>query len=127
MNAMTKGYVETMLYAMTKGYVEAMLFTDAPEGVIRGHYGEGDLLREFSARIPTATIDKAAAACAAFCERVGVDLSDDWRAGCLLWYSRNGHGVGFFDEAEGYPVEWQEVARSMGEVYADFGRWITIN
>lgn len=113
--------------AITQGYIETLLFTESPEGVIRGHYREGDLLRQFSARIPKATINKAAAACAAFCERVEVDLSDDWRAGSLFAYSRNGHGVGFFDDSEGYPVEWQGVAGSFGPVYVDFGRWITTN
>lgn len=113
--------------AMTQGYVETLLFTEAPEETIRGHYEEGDLLRQFSARIPKATVEAASSACAAFCARVGVDLSNDWRAGSLFAYSRNGHGVGFFDDSEGYPTEWQGVASSFGPVYLDFGRWITTN
>jgi hypothetical protein len=81
------------LQDMAAAYIEAAYFTDQEEGA------DAEFTREFEA----AAYD----ACANFenaCNLLEIDLRasypDPTQLGHDLWYTRNDHGVGFWDRAE---------------------------
>jgi hypothetical protein len=113
-----------------RGYVEAALFTtDAhpPGGCDCVECGRAD---ELAPELPAWWILEANVACrsfqeanAALLEKAGTDEQN----GRGFWFSRNGHGVGFFDR--GYPDEigdaLQDAAKAFGDHYLspeDFGQ-----
>ncbi|PZO72647.1 MAG: hypothetical protein DI629_20660 [Mesorhizobium amorphae] len=112
---------------LTRGYVEAMFFT-APEPESDKEFdiseaGFSDLSEEALRRI----VEDCDAFAAAHAEDIAtlsgsskVDY-DEMSAGRDLWFTRNGHGVGFWDRgfegAEGEAAErLSEAATAMGEV-----------
>ena len=97
-----------MFYAFdsfTQGYVEAMFFTDASSA------DDGDLAGATVADLSQEAIDRIQADCRAFQTGPAGELlfsiyeSDTpyspAQAGRDFWYSRNGHGVGFWDRGLG--------------------------
>lgn len=132
------------LDAFTAGYVEALFFTeDSPgltteewraeceagtnEGALPGDVGFADLAPETLARI----IED----CAKF-QRTGAWYEVNWiedegdlpsdmdaQAGRDFWYTRNGHGVGFWDGdwPEPYATALTEAADAFGSVDAYLG------
>jgi hypothetical protein len=124
------------LDAFTQGYVEALFFTEADvlaeqatkPGAIpfEPSFGFSDLAPETLARI--------VADCAAFratldwrvfeADRGRGTASDD-QAGQDFWFTRNGHGVGFWDRAPyvygASQVSLTEAARAFGNVNAYLG------
>ena len=103
-----------------RGYIEAALFTtDAypPSGCDYAECGRAD---ELAPELPAWWVAEAEKDCRAFQEANAALLAvagDDEQNGRDFWYSRNGHGVGFFDR--GYPDEigdaLQDAAKAFGE------------
>lgn len=90
------------LDAFTQGYIEAMFFTDASDP------DDGDLANATFAELAPAALEKIVSDCARFQAENRADLDealdtgringyDDMGAGRDFWYTRNGHGVGYFD------------------------------
>lgn len=133
------------LDAFTQGYIEALFFTNAEE------LGAGDFLvarceaageaHGFSDLAPE-TLAQIIANCAKFqasdgwrdClqdarrepergEGVEVVFPDDTRAGRDFWYTRNGHGAGFWDGdwPEPYGAQLAYASTAFGEVDAYLG------
>jgi hypothetical protein len=104
------------LQDMAAAYIEAAYFTDQEEGA--------DL--EFTREFEAAAYD----ACANFenaCNLLEIDLralySDPTQLGHDLWYTRNGHGVGFWDRPEIYGEHadiFTGMARAQGYHDAEF-------
>lgn len=97
-------------------YFEAIDFTECGDTCQPEHGEEldSDFIRE-------STID-----CLAFYSRIACYLSDDKieQAGHDFWFTRNGHGTGFWDRPEVYgehfAESFTEKAQSFGEVGALF-------
>lgn len=101
-----------------RGYLDATDETP-PSGA---DYIESGRAHEMFPNLPQYFIDQAKADCARFesentalLEKAG----DFWQNGADFWYTRNGHGVGFWDR--GYPNEvadpLSDAARKFGEHY----------
>jgi hypothetical protein len=81
-----------------QGYIEAMFFTDASDP------DDGDLADATVADLAPETLDQIISECEAFQEAARFDLAAAYLRGYTLdqagrdfWYTRNGHGVGFWD------------------------------
>lgn len=96
------------LDGFTRGYIEALFFTDT------GSSDDGELAHATVAELAPETIAKIIGDCetfqtanaalleSAYATRAGlVEEYDDIRAGRDFWYTRNGHGVGFWDRGLG--------------------------
>jgi hypothetical protein len=89
----------------SKGYVEAMFFTNGDTGDDREH-----LLNDWGVeRLTHASVAAIARDCAAFKESAGFALDfalgpmsgySEEQAGRDFWFTRQGHGVGFWDREE---------------------------
>lgn len=97
----TGANVFASLDSFAQGYVEAMFFTDTGTG----DDAENGLEDASVAELASETLDKIKADCARFqelaadllanaCQRDDYDMES---AGRDFWYTRNGHGVGFWD------------------------------
>lgn len=114
-----------------RGYLDAALFTTDPEPPSGCDYVESGRADELFPQLPEWFILEARKASADFCYRCcGKNLleraGDPWRNGSDFWYTRNGHGVGFWDR--GYPDDVAEpltaICKQFGEHYLlaeDFG------
>jgi hypothetical protein len=112
-----------------RGYIDAALFTTDPEPPSGCDYVESGRADELWPALDNAFLEAARADCAAFeseNEALLAQAGDDWRNGSDFWYTRNGHGVGFWDR--GYPDEIADpltaAAKKFGEVWLcaeDFG------
>jgi hypothetical protein len=115
-----------------QGYLDAALFTTDPEPPSGCDYVESGRADELFPSLPEWFIEQARKDCAEFIARAcakGGWLSkagDPWRNGSDFWYTRNGHGVGFWDR--GYPDEvadpLTDLCKQFGECYLmaeDFG------
>jgi len=113
-----------------RGYIEAALFTTdahAPGGC---DYTECGRAAELAPELPAWWVHEADVACRDFQEANAELLKqagDDEQNGRDFWFSRNGHGVGFWDR--GYPDEigdaLHDAAKAFGEHYLspeDFGQ-----
>jgi hypothetical protein len=101
----------------TQGYVEAMFFTDASDS------DDGDLADATVHDLAPETWTKIKADCARFQEANAALLAlaydrEDYsaeQAGRDYWFTRNGHGVGFWDreqlEADGLGDKLSDAAR----------------
>ncbi len=117
-----------------KGYVEAMFFTDCDTGREEDEGKANELGVE---KITHASILAIAADCAAFQQQAadildevtaGASEYDMTRAGNDFWFTRQGHGVGFWDREElkfedrDFGEELTKIARSFGEAYPEIYR-----
>ncbi len=113
-----------------RGYIEAALFTTdahAPGGCDYAECGRAD---ELAPELPAWWVKEADDACRGFQEANSALLAkagDDEQNGRDFWYSRNGHGAGFF--ARGYTDEigdaLNDAAKAFGEhclMPEDFGQ-----
>jgi len=107
-----------------QGYIDAALFTTDPEPPSGCDYVESGRADELFPEIPDWFIEQAQKDCWAFKDRNRPLLDragDDWQNGSDFWYTRNGHGVGFWDR--GYPDDvadpLTEACKKFGEVYLD--------
>lgn len=99
------------LDTFTRAYLEAVDFTEKPDGK--------------SITISKAAIKQAVADCAKF--QAENDLADYpvERAGHDFWFTRNGHGVGFWEEDFSTPevcAKLDKAASDFGEVYCEISR-----
>jgi hypothetical protein len=114
------------LDSFTQGYVEALFFTSTGEDGEAFEQGFSDLAPETLARI--------IADCTAFRRgeqwqqwldhAADADIySEDETAGRDFWYTRNGHGCGFWDGdwPEPYATQLTDAARAFGNVDAYLG------
>lgn len=117
------------LCKMTLGYLTCALFTDLPEEKVGS--GEFDA-SPFLPRITKQTKAEATTVCAVFLKENAADLAS-YRpdiAGMDLWYTRNGHGCGFWDRRTDCTDEQgdrlSEAARKLGEahLFGNRGRYI---
>lgn len=89
------------LDAFTQGYIEAMFFTDTGTG------DDEDLEDATVADLSPEALETIKADCAAFQakaaalleEAYGRDYTEE-QAGRDFWFTRNGHGVGFWDRTD---------------------------
>lgn len=105
---------------MVLAYIEAMYFTET------GDDGQPDSdapLSLDSKREAWSACHRLRLACSG---HNGIDLLqyDPGQVGHDLWFTRNGHGVGFWDRPEVYGEENARIlslmAKAMGEHYAEF-------
>ena len=105
-----------------RGYIEAALFTTDAHAP-RGDYLESGRCHELVPRLPDSFLEQAKADCAEF-EAANAELleqaGDYEQNGRDFWFTRNRHGVGFWDR--GYPDEvadpLTEACRKFGEEYS---------
>lgn len=127
------------LDAFTQGYVEALFFTSTGDDGEPLEQGFSDLAPETLARIiADCAAFRAAPAWVALLEALGnEELGDleadlaakggdpvpDTQAGRDFWYTRNGHGCGFWDGdwPEPYATALTDAARAFGNVDAYLG------
>ncbi len=127
------------LDAFTAGYIEALFFTECAQGVtteewqgsaehdegsIPGDVGFADLAPETLARIiadcakfqGSPDDEKAHTAWVVWREGAGLYADDETKAGRDFWYTRNGHGVGFWDGdwPEPYAAALTDAAEAFG-------------
>ncbi len=112
------------LPSFLQGYIEAAFFT-WPEDELTAD-GEEPGFADLSAE----SLAKAAAECAAFTEAHAADLEacglDDTQAGRDFWYTRNGHGVGYWDrkaespEAAAALERLSEAAQKLGDTWGGY-------
>ena len=138
------------LASFTQGYIEAMLFTETscipmvewedPESQERLEEGTADGNIPMDAGfgdIHPDTFDRIQADCIAFEHQAAVALGlsslaqlrndRDYtmaQAGRDFWFTRNGHGVGFWDRQEldedGFGEALSKIAKGFGETWASF-------
>jgi len=105
---------------MTAAYIEAIYFTET------GDEGQPDRDAELHVdckREAWSACHRLRLACSG---HDGLDLGqyDPVKVGHDLWFTRNGHGTGFWDRPEIYGEENARIltlmARAMGEHYANF-------
>lgn len=119
-----------------QGYIDAALFTTDPSPPSGVDYVTSGRAAELWPKLPDYFIERAKKDVAAFTSKaclllaqLGDPCSNEqaWRNGSDFWYTRNGHGVGFWDR--GYPDEiadpLTELCHGFGEVHdfsaEDFG------
>lgn len=117
---------------LLRGYLIAALFaTDpcAPGGV---EYSESGRVEELLPRVPKTFLDEAERDCETFKARNERDLFEavtehgrSWEAcGGDLWFSRVGHGLGFWGRDLGdLGDRLHESASALGEHYLELGGW----
>jgi len=95
-------------------YLEAVDFTELG----------GDEQPPIGAEIDQDFLRESVIDCLAFYSRISCYLSDDniTQAGHDFWFTRNGHGAGFWDRPEvygdTYADKFSKIAESFGEAYA---------
>jgi hypothetical protein len=114
------------LDSFTQGYIEAMFFTNAS-----GRPDDGELEHATFADLAPSTLEKIIADCAWFQKQHANLLNetyekDDYepvQAGRDFWYTRNHHGVGFWDrnlysrgeQLTRYAHTWRELTLYLGD------------
>lgn len=105
-----------------RGYLDCALFTTDPHPPGGCDYIESGRSVELFPKLPEPFIEKAKTDCAKF-ESENAELlakaGDFEQNGSDFWYTRNGHGIGFWDRD--YPDDvadpLTEAAEKFGEVY----------
>ncbi len=117
-----------------RGYLETALFTTDPNPPSGVDYVSSGRAAELLPNLPESFVAKAKADCERFQienHALLMQAGDEWRNGSDFWYTRNGHGVGFWDRD--YPDHvadpLTEAAQKFGEVHdfcaEDFGETTT--
>lgn len=111
-----------------QGYIDAALFTTDPTPPGGCDYVESGRADDLWPAVPDWFIEQARKDCDAFKAQNAALLEqagDSWQNGADFWYTRNHHGVGFWDR---YPDEvadpLTEATHQFGECYLmaeDFG------
>lgn len=103
-----------------RGYLDAALFTTDPSPPSGCDYVESGRADELFPSIPDWFIEQARKDCARFTvenTELLLKAGDPWRNGADFWYTRNGHGVGFWDR--GYPDEVADPLTDAAHAYGD--------
>lgn len=112
-----------------RGYIDTALFTTDPNPPGGCDYVASGRAEELWPSLPDWFIDKAKADCARF-TTLHADLlakaGSDEQNGADFWYTRNGHGVGFWDRDYDEEIgdALSSASEAFGEVYLmpeDFG------
>lgn len=105
-----------------RGYCDAALFTTDEHPPSGCDYAESGRADEMFPSLPPDFIQQATEDCTRFQDanrELLAKAGDDWQNGADFWYTRNGHGVGFWDR--GYPDDiadpLTEAAHKCGEHY----------
>lgn len=98
---------------MLRGYIECALFADLPEEY-NGQFGSEDINED---SLLDAAQDVAAFKLKAETLLSDVDEEDYNQVGMDFWYSRNGHGTGFWDRTELYG---EETAKALDKIAQSF-------
>jgi hypothetical protein len=113
------------LDSFTQGYVEAMFFTSTGDDGEAFAEGFSDLAPETLARIiaDCAKFQEGAAWLRAVNAAKGYDFPGEADAGRDFWFTRNGHGCGFWDGdwPEPHAEQLTDAARTFGYVDAYLG------
>jgi len=113
------------LDSFTQGYVEAMFFTSTGDDGEAFAEGFADLAPETLARIiaDCAKFQEGSAWLRAVNAAKGYDFPGEADAGRDFWFTRNGHGCGFWDGdwPEPHATALTDAARAFGEVDAYLG------
>lgn len=101
---------------MIDGYLEAALFT-ADEEIIKPQSGEFPSA-EYMPRVSARMRELAGASCRAFYAANAADLAEypAREAGHDLWYTSNGHGVGFWEADHCAEPEGERLSRAAKRV-----------
>jgi hypothetical protein len=100
------------LDTFTQAYIHAAAFTTDPDP------GQGEYPAPELTDIDPAFLAQAIADCAAFQEAHAADIAgDDAHAGRDFWYTREGHGCGFWDGD--WPEEAGERLTQAAEAYGE--------
>jgi hypothetical protein len=117
MNAMTRSYLETLLWSETLGHTFEYDGTE---------YDENDNLDQLVSYndLPKDIVERAERDCADFVEyagSLGMDLAsfDEGEVGHDFALSRNGHGAGFFDSD--YVLDGENIANRLQSAAKSFG------
>ena len=115
--------IKTLLHSKWGGYkefvnayIEAMFFTENEE---LGDAGINEIAPEFMRQIKIDCID--------FCNKAGPHDIEEYgwvNAGHDFWFTRNGHGVGFWENDHATPEickRLDSIATSFGEAYVELG------
>lgn len=107
-----------------RGYLDCALFTTDENPPYGQDYVESGRAAEMYSALPAEFIEQAKADCLRFQQANGALLESAFEydgeiAGHSFWYSRNGHGTGFFDRDDEYPDgvadKLQDAAEAFGE------------
>lgn len=96
--------------AFLRSYLDAALFTTDAEPLSGQDYVQCGRSADMYASFPQYFVDKARIDCHTFalaCHEYLAKAGDDEQNGADYWYTRNGHGVGFWDR--GYDDHLAEV------------------
>lgn len=112
-----------------RGYIVAALFTENPDPQ-SGEFTDDDA-ENLLDRVPESFLAEAARDCADFeasqAALLALAYSDTYdanRAGNDFWFSRNGHGVGFWDRGlEKVGKDLHAGTKPYGEHYLQLGGW----
>ena len=107
-----------------QGYLDAALFTTDPNPPQGVDYAESDRADKMYQKIPNWFIENARKDCAKFAvenHRLLGYAGDAWQNGADFWFTRNRHGVGFWDRGYSDDVgdPLSDAAHSFGESYLD--------
>lgn len=98
---------------MLRGYLECAIFADLPEEYI-GEFSSEDIAKE-SLEEARKDVDQFKSKSVELLKEMDKDTLN--RAGMDFWYSRNGHGTGFFDREELYGKEVSEKLQETSESF----------
>lgn len=118
---------EPALNEFTMAYVMAALFT-FEENPPQGEYSTSGRFQELFPLIDTVTLQKMIDDCTAFLAQADLTDYPEKQAGYDFWFTRNGHGVGFWEEDYGTPeqcAKLTELSKKFREVdlyYGDDGK-----
>jgi hypothetical protein len=102
------------------GYLDAALFTTDNEAPGACDYVESGRASEMFPKLPAWFLKQARKDCAAFtvkAEHLLVKAGSPWQNGSDFWYTRNRHGVGFWDRGydEKLGDELTAISQAFGE------------
>lgn len=113
------------LDSFTRGYIEAMFFTDTCHGDLDDTENRDGEIPDFATYddIDERSLWEIIAECASFkrANQVLIDAAcdagtyDEQRAGSDFWFTRNGHGVGFWDRDLGFHDELGDIGTRLSE------------
>lgn len=104
----TEQIAEPALNEFTMAYVMAALFT-FEENPPQGEYSTSGRFQELFPLIDPRTLYKMIEDCTAFLAQADLTDYPQKQAGYDFWFTRNGHGVGFWEEDYGTPEQCQKL------------------
>jgi len=104
--------------SVVRGYLSAALFADLEEGWDADYENISDEMFDDAERECASFVDK----CGLMHDRATAILGyDDFSFGCDFWFSRNGHGVGFWDR-EALKETYGNMSKTLGDNLHDIAK-----